>query len=111
MATPAVTSLGEVLVEVWRQVLVDGREEIERAGRSERVGRTRSQGLRTIAFRVGEFAFEGIEQNPEKPSRWGQLARDGQRIMQFRSGGRYVANVCEGRLTRYPMWRSKGLPE
>ena len=105
------TSLGEVLLEVWRQVLVDGREEIERAGRSERVGRTRSQGLRTIAFQVGEFAFEGIEQNPEKPSRWGQLARDGQRIMQFRSGGRYVANVCEGRLTRYPMWRSKGLPE
>lgn len=92
-------------------MLEEGKERVEGAGRASSVGRTRSLGLRTVTFQIGEFAFEGIEQNPEKPSRWGQLARDGKRIMQFRHGGRYVANVCEGVLTRYPMWRSKGLPE
>ena len=29
--------------------------------------------------------------------------------MQFSCQGRYVGNVCEGRLTRYGAWRDLGL--
>jgi hypothetical protein len=31
--------------------------------------------------------------------------------MQFSVNRRYVANVCEGKLLRYPAWRSLNLPE
>jgi len=53
----------------------------------------------------------GIEQNPKTASRWAELARQGNRIMQFRCSGRYVANVCEGKLLRYPAWKALELPE
>ncbi|MGD0250556.1 MAG: hypothetical protein ABSB97_06705 [Thermoplasmata archaeon] len=80
-------------------------------GRRYKVGRTRNQGLRTVALFYEEHPVEGIEQNPEKTSRWAQLARDGKQIMQFSCRHRYFANVCEGVLTRYPAWKSLGLPE
>jgi len=41
------------------------------------------------------------EQNPETKSRWAQLAREGKKVMQFLSGGRYVANVVDGKATVY----------
>lgn len=104
-------TLGEILVEVWRQALVDELPEVEVATRRSRVGRTRNQGLRVVSFRYQEHAIEGIEQNPHTASRWAKLAQQGQRIMQFSMNGRYVANVCEGRLTRYPSWNSQGLPD
>jgi hypothetical protein len=31
--------------------------------------------------------------------------------MQFTFGRRYIANVSEGELVRYPAWHSMGLPE
>jgi hypothetical protein len=31
--------------------------------------------------------------------------------MQFRCKGCYVANVCEGKLLRYPEWRALKLPD
>jgi len=47
--------------------------------------------------------YQGIEQNPEKPSRWGKLARDGHRVVQFRDlgSGKYVAAVVDGKVTEY----------
>ena len=111
MAARTPTSLGVTLVEVWRQVMVENRPEVEVAGRRMSVGRTRSQGLRTVEVVFGDHRLEGIEQNPSKPSRWGKLASEGKRIMQFRLGARYVGNVCEGELLRYPWWRSSGLPD
>jgi hypothetical protein len=104
-------TLAEVLVDVWRQVMAEGHETVEVAGERVRTGRTRARGLRTVAFRAEGVSLEGIEQNPEKDSRWGKLAREGHRIMQFSTGHRYVANVCDGVLTRYPAWRGQKLPE
>lgn len=104
-------TLGDLLIEVWRQALVDELPEIESGGRRYPVGRTRSQGLRMVSFAYQDHAIEGIEQNPQTASRWAKLAQQGQRIMQFSCNRRYVANVCEGRLTRYPSWRSQGLPD
>jgi hypothetical protein len=31
--------------------------------------------------------------------------------MQFRCKGRYIANVCEGKLFRYPAWTALALPD
>ncbi len=103
--------MGELLVSVWRQALVDGKEEPEIGGARVRVTSTRAQGLKVVAFTVEERVVEGIEQNPRTASRWAKLAQEGQRIMQFRIQGRSVANVCEGKLLRYPAWKALGLPD
>ena len=102
--TASPLTLGETLVEVWRQILVEGREEVELAGQKCRVTRTRNKRLRAVSFAEGDRRIEGIEQNPETNSRWAGLARAGSRVMQFSYRGRYIANVCDGTLTRYPSW-------
>ncbi len=104
-------TLGDILVSVWRQSLDEKRTEVEIEGIRHRVGATRRQALKTVTFTYAERPIEGIEQNPETKSNWAKLAREGQRIMQFRCRGRYIANVCEGRLLRYPAWASLGLPD
>ncbi len=103
-------TLGDALVEVWRQALEEGKDTVELEGERFRVKRTRG-GLRIVSFRAGSHGFDGIEQNPQTSSRWAQLAREGKHIMQFSLNRRYVANVCEGKLLRYPAWKSLGLPE
>jgi hypothetical protein len=110
MAPESPGPLGDLLLAAWRQVLDEGRERVEYGGQSPRVGRTSAQGLRTVTLVFGEFTLEGIEQNPRTSSRWAKLAQEGQRIMQFSCRGRYVANLCEGTLLRYPSWKGAGLP-
>ena len=68
-----------------------------------RVTRTGSQRLRTVRFLMDGAEYQAIEQNPEKPSRWGKLARDGHRVVQFRdlSSAKYVAAAVDGKVTEY----------
>ncbi|MGH9792416.1 MAG: hypothetical protein ACRD5W_14495 [Candidatus Acidiferrales bacterium] len=104
-------TLGEALVEVWRQVLVEEEDRVEVEGKKYRVTTTSRNRLRTVEFAAGGQRFEGIEQNPRTQSRWAAMAREGKRVMQFRCGGRYVGAVAEGKLLRYPAWKSLKLPE
>jgi hypothetical protein len=104
-------TLGETLVEVWRQALVQEAARVEIAGERYRVSITSRNRLRTVTFNCGEHTFDGIEQNPQTQSRWAKLAREGKRVMQFRCAGRYVGVVVEGKLTRYPAWHSLQLPD
>jgi hypothetical protein len=104
-------TLGETLVSVWRQSLAEGKEEIGLGGESYPVTMFRAKKLRSVEFSYGELRILGIEQNPHTSSRWAALAREGDRIMQFRCKGRYVANVCEGKLLRYPAWGALALPD
>jgi len=104
-------TLGETLISVWRQSLAEGRQEVDLEGRHHPVVLFRAKKLRNVEFSYGELSIIGIEQNPATNSRWASLARQGNRIMQFRCKGRYVANVCEGKLLRYPAWKGMGLPE
>ena len=104
-------TLGETLIEVWRQVLVEGRPRVELAGKSYPVTTTRAKKLRTVRFDCVPYHIDGIEQNPETGSHWALLAREGKRVMQFTFGRRYVANVSEGELVRYPAWHALELPE
>ena len=104
-------TLGETLISVWRQALEEGRDDIELEGMTYPVTVSRAKRLRMVEFDLGPCRIAGIEQNPKTESRWAELAREGNRIMQFRCKGRYVANVCEGKLLRYPAWKALGLPE
>ena len=104
-------TLGETLIEVWRQVLVEGKPRVELEGKSYPVTTTRAKKLRTVRFDYVPYHIDGIEQNAETASRWALLAREGKRIMQFTFGRRYIGNVSEGELVCYPAWHSMGLPE
>lgn len=75
------------------------------SGKNMAVKRTSYQRLKTIMFEMNGKKYQAIEQNAEKPSRWGQLAREGHRVVQFRDmqTGRYVAVAVDGTIKQY--WR------
>lgn len=77
--------------------------EVTVEGKASRVTRTGAQRLRTVRFVMGGKEYQAIEQNPEKPSRWGKLAREGRRVVQVRDLGtqKYVAAVVDGKVTQY----------
>ena len=93
--------LEEALVEVWRQALKENANLVELDGRRYPVRRTQRRRLRQVDFEFAGETLRGIEQNPETRSRWAELARAGQKVMQFTSGGGYLANVANGKLTLY----------
>jgi hypothetical protein len=104
-------TLSEVLVSVWRQVQVEGQSEITLGQRRYAMDFTPRKQLRTIAFSYGYRRLFGIEQNPRTKSRWAALAQAGKPVMQFSYKGRYIANVSEGKVFRYPAWRALKLPQ
>lgn len=106
-----IMTLDETLVSVWRQSLDEKKPAVSLEKDSNPVRMFRSKKLRSVEFNFGPFQLVGIEQNPATGSRWAELARAGNRIMQFRCQGRYVANVCEGKVFRYPAWKGLKLPE
>lgn len=103
-------TLAETLVAVWQQVLAEEKPVVRLEADTYLVEKTRAKRLRSIEFAYGSHRVAGIEQNPRTGSRWAALARQGKRVMQFSCQGRYVANVCEGKLIRYPAWRALNLP-
>ena len=86
---------------MWRQVLVDDAQSVKLEDRSFPVRRTRRSRLREVDFPFEGHNLRGLEQNPETASRWAQLARQGKKVMQFLSEGRYVANVVDVKVTFY----------
>jgi hypothetical protein len=94
-------SLEESLISVWRQCLVDRAEHVKLNGRLFPVQKTPRKHLQQVDFDLEGTAIRGLEQNPETASRWARLARKGHLVMQFLSGGRYIANVADGKVTLY----------
>jgi hypothetical protein len=90
-----------VLESVAEQMMRGAEVVVE--GRSFRVTRTGARRLRTTRFVVGGKEYQAIEQNPEKPSRWGKLAREGHRVVQFRDleTQKYVAVAVDGKVMGY----------
>jgi len=72
-------------------------------GKALPVTRSGVHRFRMVRFGVGGVEYQAIEQNPEKPSRWGKLAREGHKVVQFRdlASGKYVAVVVDGTVTEY----------
>ena len=104
-------TLEQTLISVWQQALIDEKSVIEIGDVPYRAAKTSSKRLRSVDFDYGEWRISGIEQNPQTASRWADLARKGQRIMQFSTAVRYIGVVHEGRLTRYGAWSGLGLPD
>jgi hypothetical protein len=65
-----------------------GGRQVTVEGKASHVSRTAAQRLRTVRFVMGGREYQAIEQNPEKPSRWGKLAREGRQVVQVRICGR-----------------------
>jgi hypothetical protein len=95
------SSFEQVLVEVWRQVLVENAQVVELASEHYRVRRTPKSALRQLDFVFGGTEIRGLEQNPKTKPRWAEMARSGKKVMQFLSEGRYVAVVVEGKVSLY----------
>jgi len=94
-------SLEEVLLEVWRQTLVENSKVVVLGGERYSVRRTPKRGLRQVDFVFDGNEIRGLEQNPDTKSRWAQMARAGKKVMQFLSEGRYMANVVDGKVNLY----------
>ena len=79
------------------------RDQFEVGGQKLRVRRTSSQRLRNVDFTMNGREYQAIEQNPEKPSRWGKLAQAGHKVVQFRDAesNRYVAVALDGEVKEY----------
>ena len=79
------------------------KSEIEVCGKKFRVNRTGHNRLRTVIFTIDGHEYQAIEQNPEKPSQWGKLAREGHRVIQFRdiNSNKYIAVSVDGQLKEY----------
>jgi len=93
--------LEETLASVWRQALIAGCQEVTLQERTFPVRHTPKRHLRQVDFYFDDEAVRGLEQNPETSSHWAQLAREGHKVMQFLSKGRYIANVVDGNLMLY----------
>ena len=91
----------EILKQVAEQMVTS--PVVTVTGKNYRVTRTGAQRLRTVRFVMDGAEYQAIEQNPEKPSRWGKLAREGHRVVQFRDLGsaKYVASAVDGKVTEY----------
>ena len=95
------SSFEQTLITVWRQVLIENADVVELGAERYPVRGTPKRGLRQVDFIFNGNEIRGLEQNPETNSRWAQMARAGKKVMQFLSGGRYLANVVDGEVTLY----------
>lgn len=91
----------QTVIEVWRQALIENATVVELGPERYPVRRTLKRGLRQVDFIFDREEIRGLEQNPDTRSEWAKLARAGKRVMQFLSGGRYVAVVVDGKATLY----------
>jgi hypothetical protein len=91
----------EIMKSVATQLMNEGQVELE--GQTAKVRKTSRQRLKTAMFEMGGRGYEAIEQNPEKPSRWGKLAADGHKVVQFRDveTNRYVGVAVDGEVKVY----------
>jgi hypothetical protein len=91
----------EILASVATQLM--SREQVIVGDQKIRVKQTGSGRLRMVEFKLNGKMIEAIEQNPEKPSRWGKLARDKHQVVQFLDADthKYVAVSVDGKVKEY----------
>jgi hypothetical protein len=67
------------------------------------VTRVGSGRLRCVRFELNGRQIVAIEQNRSKPSRWGQLARKGHKVVQFQDlmTRKYLAVAVDGEVLEY----------
>jgi hypothetical protein len=100
-------SFEQAVIEVWRQALVENAQIVELGSERYPVRSTPKRGLRQVDFEFEGKEIRGLEQNPQTKSRWAQMARSGEKVMQFLREGRYVANVVDGKVNFYGRGQQK----
>ena len=90
-----------VLASIAQQMMSSNAVDVN--GKPVPVSRTNGHRLRTLPFTMDGREYQAIEQNAAKPSRWGQLAREGHQVVQFKDVGtnKFVAVVVDGEVTVY----------
>jgi hypothetical protein len=98
---PFMAKGNKLLSTVAEQLMND--EEVVIAEQRIPVTRVGSGRLRCVRFKLGGRWMVAIEQNRSKPSRWGQLARKGHRVVQFQDvvTKKYLAVVVDGDVFEY----------
>ena len=83
--------------------MMSGTSHVEMHSKVVPVRRTSSQHLKTVTFTMDGREYAAIEQNPDKPSRWGQLAKAGHQVVQFKDveNNRFVAVAVDGKVKEY----------
>jgi hypothetical protein len=89
------------IVSVWKQALVESAKSVAVGGDTYSVRRTAKNKLAQVDFEFQGEPIRGLEQNPKTQSRWAQIARKGEKVMQFLQGGRYVVVVYGGKIFTY----------
>ena len=97
----------EAALSVWRQSLVEKARVVNLGDDEFPVCSTAKQKLKQVDFRFDGRDFRALEQNPNTKSRWAVMARNGQKVMQFLEGGRYLAVVEDGKVHLYPSRNSQ----
>lgn len=95
------SELQDILIDVWRQTLVDGANYVQIGDKKYPIRQTSRRRLKQVDFRFEDHELRGLEQNPDTKSRWAKMAREGKKVMQFLDGGRYVAVVVNGEMKTY----------
>ena len=98
---PERSALDEIMLAVWRQALLEQARTVRVREKIYSVRRTAKRALAQVDFEWAGQTVRGLEQNPQTQSRWAQMARKGAKVMQFLSGGRYIAVVADGKITHY----------
>jgi len=85
-------------------------DEVEVEGNRLRVFYSPQQRLRCVTFTMGDCEYVAIQQNPDKLSKWGQLARSGHQVVQFKDvqANRFVAVAVDGEAKEYSGGKSRG---
>jgi len=94
-------TLEDALLSVWQQVFAEDAKTVTLGNATYPIRRSSRSKLREVDFKFETTALRGVEQNPSTSSRWAKLAREGTKVMQFLSEGRYVANVVDGKVMLY----------
>lgn len=91
----------DLLASIAQQMMTSAKVQVR--GKLIPVRRTSAQRLRRVTFAMNGREYDAIEQNPEKPSRWGQLAREGHQVVQFKDNdnNRFVAVAVDGEVKVY----------
>lgn len=89
------------MLAVWCQTLVEKAKLVRLGEATYSVRRTEKRELAQVDFACEGQALRGLEQNPQTKSRWARMASKGSKVMQFLSGGRYVAVVVDGKVFHY----------
>ena len=93
--------LDEALLAVWKQTLVECKKRVHLGENTYLVQSTPKRALAQVDFGFAGQQMRGLQQNPDTGSHWADLARQGAKVMQFLIGGRYIAAVCNGKVTHF----------